>query len=93
MQIIIDLAIAIVCGILTLSSMRAVQEAERTGRLRLFFWHIPGWGDRVRNPGFFNAMLRMQYVRTIFFAVVTLVAIGAFFGDVGKAISSAANGS
>jgi hypothetical protein len=58
-------------------------EAARTGRLRLFFWHIPGWGERDQNPSFFRAGLALGIYRTGFFALVALICVAYLLEDFG----------
>ncbi|WP_207079238.1 hypothetical protein [Novosphingobium sp. KA1] len=62
----------------TVMSFRANREAKQTGRLRFLFWHIPGWGERDRNPTFFKFALAQDHYRTFFFGLLTIVT-GAFF--------------
>lgn len=62
---------------LTWLSLVGTNEAARTGRHRFVFWHIPGWGERERNPTFFKIVQAQNYYRTFFFALFTVVS-GAF---------------
>ena len=62
----------------TVLSFKANREAKRTGRLRFLFWHIPGSGERERNPTFFKFAQAQNHYRTFFFGLLTIVA-GAFF--------------
>ncbi|MDE2405030.1 MAG: hypothetical protein KGM17_10220 [Sphingomonadales bacterium] len=72
------LLIVAVSSTFTVLSFRANREAARTGRLRFLFWHIPGWGERDRNPTFFKFAQAQNHYRTIFLGLITIIA-GAFF--------------
>ena len=67
------LLMMIVSGTLTVLSFRARREAERIGKARLFFWHIPGWGERDRSPGFFKLVQASNWYRTYFLGAVAFV--------------------
>ncbi len=54
------------------------REAQRTGRLRFLFWHIRGWGEREQSPAFFGLGIFMNYWRTGFFALLTVM-FSAYF--------------
>jgi hypothetical protein len=68
----------VVIATMMVFSARANREAARTGRLRFLFWHIPGWGERDRDPWFFRFALGFDRYRTFFFGLLPVV-LGAFF--------------
>lgn len=72
------LPLTMLSAFVTVLSLVDTNEAARTGRLRLFFWHIPGWGERERSPAFFNLGQALNYYRTFFFGLATVM-FGAFF--------------
>lgn len=63
----------LISATITALSFRANREASRTGRLRFLFWHIPGWGERAKNPTFFQFGQAQDYFRTFLFAFVTVL--------------------
>ncbi len=67
----------------TMLSLRGSCKAVRTGRLRFLLWHIPGWGERERDPIFFKLGGTQNYYRGVFFAILTVVAGAYFFEAVG----------
>ena len=64
-------------------SYLATKEAERTGKLRLAFWRIRGWGERELDPKFFDLGLRFNRARTLFFVALTLVLTAYFLEAIG----------
>ena len=73
----------ITSAIVAALSFRANREAARTGRLRLLFWHIGGWGERERNPTFFKIMQAGNHYRTFFFSLLTIGAAAFFLEAIG----------
>jgi hypothetical protein len=70
------LGIAVSAAVAILSA-RANREAQRTGALRFFFWHIRGWGERDTDPSFFRLALSFYRSRTVFFALLSIL-FGAY---------------
>ena len=65
-----------------LLSYLAVKEAERTGKLRFFFWRVRGWGERELDPKFFDLRLRFDRARTIFFVALAVLLLAYFLGAI-----------
>lgn len=72
------LILTLISAVATAGSVAANIEAKRTGRLRLFFWHIQGWGERGKSPRFFRFKLWQDYYRTGFLALLTVI-LAAYF--------------
>ena len=67
----------IISGTITVLSFKSNKEADRTGRARFLFWHIPGWGERNRSPTFFKFVQAQNRSRTVFFGFMTII-LGVF---------------
>lgn len=78
------LTLTMLSASITVLSLVDTNEAARTGRLRLFFWHVPGWGERERNPAFFSLGQALNYYRTFFFGLATVMCGAFFFEAIGR---------
>ena len=74
---------AILSVAIALASLFATIEAQRTGKLRLFFWHVGGWGERELHPRFFKIGLAGGYGRTFFFFMIALAFCAFALEDTG----------